>query len=94
MNTDAVGNVVCPGCEGRKQVHAHLNYGRGRGEWKDIDCIRCHGTGTITAEHAARMEAGKLLRADRQSRDMSLHEEAKRLGIKASELSAREMGFV
>jgi hypothetical protein len=85
--------MICPDCEGKKQVHAHLNYGNGRGEWKDIDCFRCKATGEVDDEQALWIVQGKQRRCDRVSRDMSLREEAVRLGIPVVDLSAMERGM-
>lgn len=86
--------MKCPVCEGQKGGPGHVNYGGARPcEFKWIDCFRCKGTGAIPDEQAAWIEEGKKRRADRVSRDVSLREEAKRLGISSAELSAIEHGM-
>jgi hypothetical protein len=86
--------VTCPDCKGKKKVFAHVNYGGERpGEFKHIACMRCKGVGAIEAEMLVWIEAGRKRRAERVSRDISLREEAKRLGMNAADLSAIEMGY-
>ncbi len=84
--------IYCPSCNGRKKQRAHLNYGNGRGEWKDIDCFTCKGIGTVTPEHMALIRDGRKLRQDRISRGVTLRDEAAALGITAVELSRMERG--
>lgn len=84
--------MICPGCEGAKQVFAHVNYGDG-GEYKWINCFRCKGSGEVPDEQAEWIVAGKLLRAKRVGDGRTLKEEAERLGMTASELSAVEHGM-
>ncbi len=88
---------ICPDCDGQKQFTGFVcRYGPngGRGSVETYNCHTCNGVGTITPEHATRIDAGKKLRAERLSRDESLMEAAKRMGIRPSELSAIEHGKV
>ena len=87
-----MNDIICPSCDGRKENFVFVNRGTQPHTQETWPCSTCKGIGSITAEHMARIEAGAVLRAERQSRDMSLREEAARLGIKPSELSARENG--
>jgi hypothetical protein len=62
----------------------------------EIPCRYCEGAGEVTTVRAdvirRGIAVGAELRADRLSRGLSLREEAKRLGIRPSELSDRELG--
>ena len=82
----------CYACNGVGEVTAHLNYGGSNGEWKVINCPTCAGTGEITSEHAARIEAGRKARHARVLDGISLSEQARRLGITPAQLSAIEHG--
>lgn len=85
--------MKCPDCSGEGRVFAHINRGPAGSSFGWLNCIRCKATGVVPDEQAAWIEAGKRMRADRLSRDLSLFEEAKRLGIRSSELSAIERGM-
>lgn len=85
--------MICPECDGKKQLHAHINYGNGPGEWKDIDCSRCKGSGEVPDEEATWIAAGKKFRADRVARGRSLREEAIERGIQPGLLSSMERGM-
>lgn len=88
---DQSQTVICPDCDGKKQVFQIACGPSGsRAGW--VDCDRCGGTGEITAEQAGRIAAGRARRQERIARDVSLMEEAKRLGMRPSELSAIERG--
>lgn len=92
-DTAEVPYTRCTDCKGKRTVFAHINRGEGgKHEWRHIDCSRCHGTGLMPLEMLKWIEAGRKLRADRIARDLSLREEATRLSIKVTELSARETG--
>lgn len=86
--------MICPMCKGEKGGQGHVNYGGARPcEFKWIACMRCKGTGAVPDEQGPWIEAGMKRRAERLARDMSLWEEAKRLGISAAQLSAIEHGM-
>lgn len=59
-----------------------------------IGCPDCHGTGKVDARTPEWREAGKRLREARLAADRSLGEEARRRGMRPSELSDMEMGRV
>jgi ribosome-binding protein aMBF1 (putative translation factor) len=89
--------MQCPECKGKGCYHSQrfVNSTSGcRYEEGERECGTCKGTGSITDDHAERIKQGEARRRDRISRDMSLREEAKRLGIKPSELSDIERGRV
>lgn len=92
-NRERSAYMICPDCEGKKRVTAHINYGNGDGVWKEIDCFRCAGSGEVPDEQALWIVQGKLKRVDRVSRDMSLRDEARRLGIPVVDLSRMEGGM-
>lgn len=84
--------MKCPDCLGRGTVTALL-CGRGINcRERELPCRICDGSGTITEEIQARIDAGKAMRADRIRRGLSQREEAARLGITPQELSKREAG--
>lgn len=89
----------CPDCQGQKMVAA-LVRGRVPGTVRtgcyamQIPCATCAGTGAITAEQAARIEAGARLRAARVARDESIREQAKREGVSPAVISDREQGRI
>lgn len=84
--------ITCLGCEGRKAGPAFVDYADGSGELKIVACHTCKGIGEITEEHAERMKVGAQLRRDRLNRRLTLNDEAKRLGITPTALSAVEFG--
>ncbi len=84
----------CPTCKGTGHVGPiHLNYGNGRGEWKDkVPCHRCGGSGIATPETLDWMARGKVLREARLASGETLGDAATRLGMIASAISAMEEG--
>ncbi len=83
--------LKCPACGGRKTTIALVDGPTRRG-LLEIDCSTCEGVGSITIEHRDRIEAGRKRREERIARGVSLREEARRLGILPSDLSAMESG--
>lgn len=88
----APASVTCPTCSGRKRGLVHLNRGDKPHEFREMDCRTCAGTGAVSAEVALRIAKGEALRQARIARGEGLREAARRLGITAAELSAREQG--
>jgi hypothetical protein len=87
--------MTCPECRGKKTLEAVVcgrQHDRSFCRTRRLPCHVCQGTGAITEEHAARIEAGEKMRKDRISRRLSLREEAARLGIDQVTLSHREQG--
>ena len=86
--------MICPDCNGERKVFAHVNRGeKGPSGFETIDCFRCKAAGEVPDEQALWILEGKLRRTDRISRDISLREEAQRLGIPVVQLSAMERGM-
>lgn len=85
---------ICPRCDGSgKTGPVHINRGSKPHEWRsEMACDFCGGAGKISEDQADAMKLGKAFRERRVARDESLREAAKRLGMKASELSALERG--
>jgi hypothetical protein len=85
-------------CKGERSLLAHVNYGFNPktggcdGEEKAVVCLTCDGVGTITSEHAQRIEDGKRMRMARVERGETLMAAATRMGLRPSELSAIESG--
>jgi hypothetical protein len=84
---------LCPACQGSPKSIAHFNMGDKPHEWREIECDACDGTGRVTQQRMDAITEGRRLRADRIERDMSLSEEARRLGISSVQLSRRERGY-
>ena len=84
----------CPRCQGRGWYGpVHINRGDQTHEWRErMQCDFCAGTGKIDDDHRDAWKLGQAFRGARCAREESLGEAAKRLGLKASELSALEMG--
>jgi hypothetical protein len=59
-----------------------------------LKCFRCGGSGNIPDEMGGWIKIGKQMRENRLKRDISLREEAKRLGILPSVLSQMENGRI
>ena len=86
--------VRCPDCKGKKRVFAHVNRGEKGCDFRHIDCSRCKAFGEIPKEQLGWIESGRKLRAERVARDVSLFEEARRLGLTSVQLSDIETGRV
>jgi hypothetical protein len=82
---------ICPDCEGRKIISG-IGCGANGCKPMTLPCFTCKGIGSISEEQVERIRKGEAMRQDRLARDMSLREEAQRLGIKARELSDLEHG--
>lgn len=81
--------MKCPECEG-KGFHVALACPGAR--IVHLPCRVCDN-GEITQDDLDRIKAGRDKREDRIRRDMSLREEAKRIGISPVELSVIERGL-
>ncbi|MDQ3802952.1 MAG: hypothetical protein M3416_03750 [Acidobacteriota bacterium] len=86
-----MSNIICPSCDGRKGGMAFV-CGPGSDGMRWMPCSTCKGTGEITVAHLERIRQSKPMRADRVSRRVTLHEEAKRLGCNMGEWSRIEAG--
>ena len=86
--------ATCPACTGRKgSVALVMLAGKGCEErW--MACFLCKGEGVVTPEKLSWVQRGHAMTEARQARDMSLFEEAKRLGISRVELSQMEHGQI
>jgi hypothetical protein len=89
--------IVCPDCGGRK-VTGGFDVVFSASSLHEVSyavatCQRCNGEGVISPEINAQIVAGEELRADRLRRNVSVLDEAARLGISPSELSRRERGI-
>lgn len=85
---------LCPVCLGNPKSIAHFNMGENKPhEWREVECDACEGTGRVTQQRMDAITDGRKLRDDRIARDMSLREEAQRLGISPAQLSRRERGY-
>jgi hypothetical protein len=87
------GNVRCERCQGTGTATGarHFHMADGNHQWQTSwSCDRCKGWGHISNEYVAALAEGERLREDRRARNVSLREEAARLGISPVELSRRE----
>lgn len=84
----------CPDCAGKGITGpVHLNMGDKPHRWLEtMECDFCKGTGHITPDLKEAREFGQRFRDQRRAREEALGECARRLGMKASELSALERG--
>lgn len=84
--------LACPNCDGTgsRQVLARLS--SGTCEWRDLRCQDCEGTGRITAERQAILDAAESFRKARIARDEGLDEAAARMGITRVQRSDMEHG--
>ena len=87
--------IYCAGCNGAGSIGpVHLNYGNGRGEWRDnVTCFDCDGTGRWSEERLAAYRHGQTMRAERVSRGETILAAAHREGVSPSEISRRERGL-
>lgn len=89
------GRVTCSRCAGLgyTEHHGFVRTTAGcRVGTVRLPCPLCDGTGTEIPERRDWSERGARLRADRLSRNATLSEEAKRRGLKVTELSDMETG--
>lgn len=74
-------------------MHVHSSL-PGRSGYRMARCPTCHGSGTVSVARRVCMAEGARRREDRKARNLSLREEAQRLGIGAKELADIEAGRV
>lgn len=85
--------MICPECNGEKKLRALCRYGDGSPcRWESINCWECGGTGEVTQARLDAIEKGRGMRKSRLERNLTLREEATRLGITPQELSHKENG--
>ena len=86
-----VDTIPCPHCDGtgRSRGLAMVHFADGC-RIRRTACMTCKGWGTVPSDYAERERAAEALRLDRIGRNMSLREEAKRIGITPRDLSDRE----
>ena len=86
---------TCPRCNGNRQSLAHISTIEGAGEhyWTMIPCTACGGTGTVTTERRAAIDAGETMRKARIAAGISLRDAAIAQGMSPTELSAIEHGI-
>ena len=87
--------MKCPTCEGRPRQGIGLACGPRIGCQPIMTtCRDCGGTGEVSGERAEWMRVGRAMADERQARDLSLREEARRRGMKPSVLSDMEFGRI
>ena len=82
----------CPTCKGKGEMFAHMNRGELEHQWANVKCFTCGGIGSITQEHADRIEAGQKLYRQRLNSGETLGQAAARQGMTPAQLSAIEHG--
>lgn len=85
----------CLICDGRGWTGpVHVNFGPDRpGEWRDrMKCSDCGGTGKWSEDRLQAYLAGQQMQRERLARGETIMETARRLGVRPSEISAREFG--
>ena len=85
--------ITCPECMGRGQYSALVMFSDGCRP-ASMPCSRCKGDGKVSPAMTDWIAMGGRLRRARQERDLSLREEAARLGISVVELSQMERGAI
>lgn len=81
--------VVCGGSGDGGQALIHLTSGTA---WRRLTCEVCEGLGVISRDAQLRIALGRAIRAARINGGRGLREEAKRLGVRPSDLSSIEHG--
>ena len=72
--------MICPSCDGRGEGYGFA-CGPSGCRTGALKCHTCKGSGQIDGVLMDRIIAGRKLHEDRQARNVSQREEAKRLGI-------------
>ena len=85
--------LTCPSCDGAGTIFALVDGPSYRGP-KTLTCHRCAGSGRITQAQMDAIESGRRIRENRLERNVSMGEEARRLGMSVSEYSAIEHGRI
>jgi hypothetical protein len=83
--------VTCPDCKGKKEK---VYWGCPGLKRIVLPCDRCAGVGIVSSDWELWKILGLNLQIDRENRDVSLREEAKRRKMSASELSRMERGII
>lgn len=84
----------CPDCTGGVDPVVLVDYADGSGGSGSVRCFRCNGTNIVSDETVQWIAEGKRIRDDRTARGLLLHAEALRLGLRPSELSRMERGYI
>jgi hypothetical protein len=87
-----IESIPCPDCDGKGEQYCHVNRGGPGNGFGWFPCLTCKGRRVVPADYPERREAGRRMREDRLSRNMTLRDEAARLGISVVELSRLEQG--
>jgi len=82
--------TTCAHCDGHGFT---IGYGCPGFRPVKMKCGQCGGDGLLTDEDVERIHRGKEMRRKRIARDLSLREQAKRLGVSVIELSNLERGI-
>ena len=83
--------VTCPSCIGQGNSEGFA-CGPAGGRYTTLPCSVCKGAGSVSIDTASRYTLGRAMAKERNARDMSLREEAKRLGVSVVDLSDIEHG--
>jgi len=85
--------MICPDCQGAKEIAIIPKYNR-YGQFIDsIPCYRCEESGEVPDVQETWIHLGNTMRKDRLQRGNTLRKEAEMLGIDAVILSNAERGI-
>jgi hypothetical protein len=84
--------LPCPYCDGRGSTSAFVDTGDSGWYDPNLPCSLCRGSGHISQRTAVWLIIGQEHSRKRKARDESIRECARRLGIRAAELSGMEHG--
>ena len=85
-------NVNCPDCDGTGRRYALINLGIRGCQGGVSQCTRCRGSGRVAKTVLSWIARGEELRKQRRKRGLTIHAEARRLGIYVYELDDMECG--
>ena len=82
---------ICPDCAGSGAISGIACGPRG-GDVRSFKCSLCEGTGQVSAERLAKVEAGRRMRDERRARGITQRERAAELGMDDVAYSRLENG--
>jgi hypothetical protein len=86
--------VVCPVCGGTGEGGMALVRRANGCTMEAVSCRTCQGKGTLPADYGKWADAAAELDAERKSRDLSLGEFARAIGVPVAEASDARLGHI
>lgn len=83
-------SVKCPRCDGAGKTFGMACPGFVPVE---MECLVCHGAGAVSQETVEQVAEGRAIAKRRISKDLSLRELAKKLGVRPTRMSEIERGL-